>query len=875
MQKILYATALATMVSGPGYSQQTGATRAVSAGENQSGAPEIVVTGLRASNERAVRIKRDAQQIIDTVSATEIGQLPDFNAGDALKRVTGVNALLYQGEPRFVIVRGFNQGYNDILVDGFSLASTDINLGATNASGRVISMEVLPSNLASHIDVIKSGVPENDANFIGGLTNFVTPSAFDFPSGRISAAASGGPTLDNKGDGGDHFTGQAQLSASQRFGTNDQFGLYLSGTYWTREINVPQIETGGTKNWYDASGTRVTAAYGGNGYAVPANRLYYNYSNKRTRSGAQGRFDWKPDDSVSAYVSGYYFHQTEQSYRRDLNAAVQTTARNLGQTATSGTLTNVQQAVNLGQYRWYRDVGGAYGRFDKRFGDRLVLDGGASWSTSKVHNPQTFDGFNQNNLSFGYDTADDVPIFTATTPAIANNPANYVVAQHRQERYELREDRYDAQLNLRFNAAKDDRGFGLAAGGRFTAIRRDADFTRQTWTNLGYTLADVLSGKSVCGFVCDTPIPVVDRALAASVFAANASKGVLTTDLAAQSGGTYSNREDVWAAYAQAQFRSDGWYLVGGVRMETTDAGSSGTRATNGVYAPISADRRYTNWLPSALLVVDTVANGKLRLGISETVSRPSFLASSVAGGVLNTTAVIPTLATGNPDLKPRRAWNVDLGHDWYVDGGRGIVSIAGFYKWIRDDYFSYGEMQTIDGVATLVTQSRNTRDTVRAYGVELGASYNLTFLPAPFDGLGISGNATLSKAHFPITLSDGSVQVIDQLPQQAKQIYNVSLVYERGGIHGRLAWNHLGQLWDDRYPNLTAAGFYANRYQQPTDNVDLQVAYDLTARVTLTVDVLNLTGQGQEYRQGVDQEILQSAIELPTQILFGIRVRM
>nr|WP_314467025.1 TonB-dependent receptor [uncultured Novosphingobium sp.] len=869
MFRFASATALALIFVSPAYGQDA-------AGGSGN---DIVVTGLRASNERAVAIKRDALRITDTVSATEIGQLPDFNAGDALKRVTGVNTLLYQGEPRFVIVRGFNQGYNDLLVDGFSLASTDINMGTTNSSGRVISMEVLPSNIASHIDVIKTATPETDANFIGGLTNFVTPSAFDFPSGRISGAVSGGPTLDSKGDGGDHFTGQAQLSASKRFGEGDQFGIYLSGTYWTREINVPQIETGSAKNWYDDAGKRVSTPYGGNGYAVPGNRLYYNYANKRTRSGLQGRFDWKPDDTFSAYASGYYFHQTEESYRHDLNAAVQNSATNSGQTATSGTLSNVTQSVNLGQYRWYRDVAGAYGRFDKQFSDTVTLDGGASWSTSKVRNPQTYDSFSQNALAFDYDTSGSVPLFSAVNAANAADASRYISSQHREEAYRLRENRYDAQLNLRFNSAPGDYGLGAAVGARFTAIRRNASFDRYTWTGLGYSLADVTRGKTLCGYVCDTPIPVIDRGLAASAFAANAANGTGIENVDDEAGGTYSNRENVWAGYAQVQYRADNWYAVAGLRMEDTTAGSSGLRQTNGVYAPITAETHYTNWLPSALLVVDTFSNGKLRLGVSETVSRPSFMAASVAGGVLNTTAATPTLSTGNPDLKPRRAWNLDIGHDWYVDGGRGILSIAGFYKWISDDYFNYGELQSmqIDGVATdvLVTQSRNTQDTVRAYGIELGASYNLSFLPAPFDGLGISGNATFSRAHFPITLSDGSVQVLDYLPQQANEIYNVSLVYDKGSLHGRLAWNHLGHLWDDRYPNFTADGFYRNRYQQPTDNIDLQLSYDVTPQVTVTFDALNVTGQGQTYMQGNDQEILQSAIELPTQLLFGVKVRM
>ena len=173
MYRFSYATAMAAILCLPNVAVAQSADAAASDGG------DIVVTGLRASAERGVRLKRNADRIIDTVSATEIGQLPDFNAGDALKRVTGVNTLLYQGEPRFVIVRGFNQGYNDLLIDGFSLASTDINMGASNSSGRVISMEVLPSNIASHIDVIKSATPETDANFIGGLTNFATPSAFD------------------------------------------------------------------------------------------------------------------------------------------------------------------------------------------------------------------------------------------------------------------------------------------------------------------------------------------------------------------------------------------------------------------------------------------------------------------------------------------------------------------------------------------------------------------------------------------------------------------------------------------------------------------------------------------------------------------------
>jgi outer membrane receptor protein involved in Fe transport len=126
-----------------------------------------------------------------------------------------------------------------------------------------------------------------------------------------------------------------------------------------------------------------------------------------------------------------------------------------------------------------------------------------------------------------------------------------------------------------------------------------------------------------------------------------------------------------------------------------------------------------------------------------------------------------------------------------------------------------------------------------------------------------------------PITLSDGSVRVMNNLAEQPGRIINASLYYDKGRVHGRLAWNHLGRLWDDRYPNLTPSGFYANRIQQPTNNLDFQISYDVTRRFTVSFDAQNLTAQGMSYRYGASQELLQSAFKLPTQILFGAKVKL
>lgn len=860
---------------------------AATAGAADGSVSAVVVTGIRASSERAVKIKANADQLIDTVSATEIGALPDFNAGDALKRVTGVDAILYQGEPRYVTVRGFNENYNDLLIDGFTFASTDINMGETTTGGRQVDMEMLPSNIASHIDVIKTATAANDGNWIGGLTNFVTPSAFDFKDDSFSVSALGGATLQSGGNGGDKPDVQAEVAFAKRFGSSGEFGLYVSATYWRRDINVAQEEAGSGQYSYTAAGAPTTV-YGGNGYAVPQQRLYYNYQNERDRLGLQGRLDWRPSSRLNGYVNAYTFHQDERSNRNDLAAVDATTAQDLNQTANSGQITNASQYAQLGRYRWHRDMYGLYGRLNAELGAGWNMDLGSSWSMANVNNPQVAEKFTQTGLAYNYTfNSAGLPVYTPVNAATANNLANYKDTQREVQDYRLNENRFDEQLNIGHNMGANDRGLGVQAGTRVTAIFHAVSLTDTVYTGMNYTLADVASGKTLCGFDCSTPIPVINSSQLDKAFQASLATDTATPNLANETGGTYNAHEVVTAGYVEANYRTDRWLLTAGLRVEGTYAGSQTSEGTtqsvsvNGkatsltTYAPVSANHDYYNLLPSALFVYNTSDSSKLRLGVSQTVSRPTFAQESLAGGVLNLTSTTPTLTTGNPDLKPRTAENFDIGHDWYIDHGRGIFTVAAFYKLIHNDIFNYGVTQTVNGTAgVLVTEAENTSHLVHDAGIELGYSQALTFLPGAFSGLGVSANATFSRAHFPVTLSDGTTRTFHNLPDQPAQIFNTSVYYDKGRWHGRFAWNHLSKLWDDRYPYLTAATFYENRFQQPTNNFDVQASYDVTPRFSINVDALNITQQGIQLNYGVHQELTQGAWKLPAEVMIGFKFK-
>src|SRR3712207_3282524 len=68
---------------------------------------DIVVTGIRASLREAVDIKRNAQGVVDAISAEDIGKFPDTNLAESLQRITGVSIDRSNGEGSTVTVRGF------------------------------------------------------------------------------------------------------------------------------------------------------------------------------------------------------------------------------------------------------------------------------------------------------------------------------------------------------------------------------------------------------------------------------------------------------------------------------------------------------------------------------------------------------------------------------------------------------------------------------------------------------------------------------------------------------------------------------------------------------------------------------------------------
>src|SRR6476659_2109229 len=124
----------------------------------------VEVTGLRASLERSLAQKRNADSVVEVVTADDIGKLPDQNVADALQRVPGVNiASSAGGEGGFsendrVSIRGNRPSLTQTLVNCHMISSGDwFVLDQEGGSlGRSVSYALMPSEILGSAVVHKS-----------------------------------------------------------------------------------------------------------------------------------------------------------------------------------------------------------------------------------------------------------------------------------------------------------------------------------------------------------------------------------------------------------------------------------------------------------------------------------------------------------------------------------------------------------------------------------------------------------------------------------------------------------------------------------------------------------------------------------------------
>jgi TonB-dependent receptor len=729
---------------------------------------ELVVTGQRLADRKALQAKKVSDQIIEVLSANDVGKLPDQNVAEAVRRLPGVSIANDQGEGRYVILRGVDPRYVNVTVNGQTAA-------APEPESRQVKLDDIPSSLINKVSVVKTLTPDLDASAIAGQVDIDTLSAFDKNRTFASLRADYGRFDLN---GKSPYEGDATVGGV--FGSDHQFGAVLSGNYSKRPIE--------SQNVAGASWSTV------GGYPIPGDFDLRDYNLTRERAGLVGNFDWRPSDAVSLYLRSTYSkfqdHETRDRFRLPISSTI------TGQTATTGAFSKATGT----RYVRRRDEDdntktiSAGGEFRLPVG---VLSLDAAWSRAEKTDPlrSEFQFASGKTLTGTYDTS--AVLFQITPGASALDPANYSFKSVNYDRREavetLKQLRADYRLPLDGPGGESYLKLGAKALARDKTNERD--YVTYDPGSTAFTLA-ALNPASLSstydGRYAFGPLVSYDAAQAyvtanPATLKLNAAKSLSTSLLS-----DYDVSEKVYAAYAMASLKLGRITLTPGLRVERTegDYKAKSFNAAAGARGPdLTGSNGYTNWFPGVNAKVDLDDRLVLRAAVTTSLGRPDY---TQLAPTVTVDASANTVTQGNPDLKPLTSTNVDLALEYYLPS-QGVLSASLFFKDIQDPIFNQtlsGQSGTFAGVAltnALVTTPLNARKATIT-GVEFNAQSQLSFLPAPFDGLGVGANLALIDSSI-----GGLPGRLDKLPlvQQSKSVSTAQIFYEKYGFTARLAYSY------------------------------------------------------------------------------------
>lgn len=274
---------------------------------------------------------------------------------------------------------------------------------------------------------------------------------------------------------------------------------------------------------------------------------------------------------------------------------------------------------------------------------------------------------------------------------------------------------------------------------------------------------------------------------------------------------SYDVQEDTAAIYSQLNFDTELFGLPArgnaGVRYVQTDQSSRSNTILNGQVLPIAIEDDYDHVLPSFNLALSLSDETILRLGAAKVIARPD-LNDLRAGNSVNVNGNDGTVSGngGNTNLDPFEANQIDLALEHYTSSG-GIFAIAAFYKDLDTFIITQNEeLNFIDqgfinpntvtlnpgvvlnpvGMFSAPTNGRGGK----VQGIELAFTQTFDWLPAPFNGLGITANYsyTDSSIDLPDTQSGRANETIT-LPGLSENVFNATVFYELGGFETRLGF--------------------------------------------------------------------------------------
>ena len=872
---------------------------------NSSGAiEEVEVTGIRASLEKAIDIKQQKMQIVDSIVAEDIGKFPDNNVVEALQRVSGVQVTdRGAGEISTVSIRGLND------------VTTTVNgRNIFTASGRSVSLADIPASLLGQVDVYKTRSANLISSGIAGQIDIHTLRPFDFEGSKVALAARG--IYQEQADSTDP---NISALASNRWETSiGEIGALVNLSYAKTSFRDQTVTAGAVvpfrtpdasaplerlfpPMWTPGQDRGLPFKEGstlsdGTEYVLSRDAVFQpNFSGERERPAANISLQWAPNDSSEYLFEAFYNGYRQDSFNSLMFSFVDAwwavdpadpVVTYDGTNVIKERYVNATNGFNSGDYTSGKTDSYVYalgGNWD--INDRLNLTSEVTYQQSKydeeffaLQTPRDPSGISRMYVDFN--NGDGIPEMTffddPTTPDVDESDLTSVALWNMGPLFDNGAHREGDAVTLTFDGDyQADWGivnkvqFGLRYDKR-TAMESSRTASAEcptcelndypgilTVTDGFYDgRADVPSSWAVAS--ADWLDAHADELRAAYGLPVSSQQSLVQN---------FEIDEAQTALYLQADFDTEvaGRVLDGqvGVRYLTvdTDMGFTDVNTLDESFA----SNKVSAFLPSLMLRYHLTDNLQLRASYGETLRLPNFadLNSTITYQPDVTDIGYGTATGGNSKLKPTESRNLDVALEYYFGESSAVYAtwfrrdIDGFVVPFRNavQYDLPNDSPDRGEYTYILSQPDNASNGVLD-GYELGAVYFPQNLPAILDGLGVQASYTIldSKQDIPVVNELGEVTGKDTLPifGVSDSSYSAVLAYDKNGLDMRLSY-----VWRKDFLQRNEAALFANPlgiYRAPETSLDFQLSYDVSDNMTVTFDGTNLTEEiSQDYYQYPD----------------------
>ena len=866
-----------------------------------AGLEEIVVTGIRASLQLSLEKKRDADSVMDVVSAEDIGKLPDKNVADAVQRIAGVNISSGSGgqggflENDRVSIRGTNPSLTQTTVNGHSIATGDWYIGdQTNTVGRSVSFTLLPAEIVGSVEVEKSSRADYIEGGTVGNVNIVTRTPLGFKKQLTVEATAQGMYADLP------KTTDPQANALINWkNSEDSFGVLLQGFSERRHERRDGQELfllGRGQIGSVASGDPVAVAH-----PDLANVFYPTqigsaaFTQHSVRQGGLVDFEMKPSSDLTLDLNGFYSHFDATNFDTNFMASP---VSELGQgvspdtyTVNNGTLvaatfptpnppfdpTNPAGSAFPGVrdsiYRPKAASSAGYIDFDLKWqaSDSMLITSKLGYTRGLGETPHDY-GYEAYliNSPLVYQMHGNSGPATVSFPGVDttnfNNPANVINGGSWSDSVKVTDKETYGQVDGLLSV---DRGI-------LTSVKLGVRYAEHKRTDYGFNYGCSSNQSDPCfttpGLLL--PAPAWHGTVSPSNFGAGIGMGpgylqhfwVLDpNDIAAWQTaynsaptgqnyqGSFTLDEKDSAGYVMANLAGNQWRGNVGLRLVNTKQLSSSYIIIDaaGDFAPTSVAHSYLDVLPSATLKVDLSRELVARLAVSRTMSRADYSSLSPAVTLNN---LDHTGTGGNADLKPIRSTNYDATLEWYF-APQSILSIAVYYMDMPSYVtFGYNSRPFVD------TNIMQVRDFIVTSPFNIAAKnkgVEVSWQQPLWGGFGALANYTYADGH----AADGSALV-----GSSKSTGNAELYYEDRGFSTRVAYTYRSSF-------LVGLANVTSQYEGGIGTVAASLNYKINDHFALTFDGLNLNNPILKYYSNPQQP--QAFYSSGRQYFLGLRMSL